>query len=407
MKFNININIDWIIVGFLALIAGCTSSPKNEGVHPDPSRFPPDSVVDFTVTVSDKTIAAPLPHFFHSDGLDSVGTIGDGSVLADEYYETPKSVDIDEQGNIYLVQEHTNTIRVYNHYGEYKYSIGRGGRGPGEFTLIFAFAFDKDYQILYVLDGLDIEIFKRVNNRFEYSTTVPHKIMRPYDMCLMNNALFISGYTMNAKDMEAYEDGDIARDQIGLSGPIHKFDLNTFEHLTSFGFRYESYSGWASYTGRLSQTMLSCNEYTDTIVGYLKHYPYLLGYDETGTRKWVSKIEGYKSLRSEEIKTPEGPAFYPFMNENIYHYKYPAQKIYHDEYSLLQFIYTPLIDYVAEFPATGEKKPYFRTILVNTKTGELFHSDAYKYISAWKDETAVIMDIEPNFGETFQIYEIK
>lgn len=383
---------------------GCSSSEKKEGVHPDPSRFPPSTEVDYILDISGKN-KSTLPHFFHPDSLNSISVIGDSSNLDDEYYDTPRQIDIDGRDNIYIVQKNSNTIRVYNKSGQFKYSIGKSGRGPGEFGRIISFSFDKNYLKLYVLDMFEIEIFVLKNGRYEYETTVHHKLIRPHDLCLLGNSLFLSGYKISDEYLEAHENEEIHRGKATISPPIHKFDLKSIQYLKSFGYKYPSYSGWGSYDGRLSATMLSCNEFTSTVVGYLKHYPYIFGYDTTGRRKWVSQMQGYKSTRSEEIKTSEGPAFYLHMNENIYHYKYPIQKIYNEEYSLLQFIYAPLIDY---FATSKAKKPYFKTILVNTKTGELSHSDAYPYIGVWKGRSTITMDIDSaNFQKTFQINELQ
>ena len=381
----------------LVLSAGCASSSKNEGVHPDPDRFPPDSLIDYTVTVSGGKNTTPLPHFFHPDSLITIATIGNDSSLADKYYDKPQSVDIDSEGFIYITQEHSNTIRVYNTKGQFEYSIGGIGRGPGEFIRVISFAFDNNYQSLYVMDWMKIEVFTRSVGRFKYDKTIQHKLIQVFDMCVLDDALFISGYGMAREDTEAYEAGDIRRGKARVTAPINKFSLETLEHVKSFGFEYESFSGWGNYNGRLSETMLSCNDSTDTVVGFLKHYPYIFGYNKEGQRKWASKINGYISTRSEEFRTAEGPAFYLHKNEEFFNWKYPIQKIYNKEYSLLKIGYSPF----------DEKKP-LRTILVNTTNGELTHSGIYKYIGLWKDTIIITVEITPqDFQSIVYINEIK
>lgn len=394
------------VVFLLLVISGCSaSSEEMEGVHPDPTRFPPDEEVDYTIDIS-KRSEAPLPHFFHPGSLQITGIIGDGSDLADEYHDTPHQVDMDAQGNIYITQEqeHSSRIRVYDSEGQFKYSIGQRGRGPGEFGRIFSFTFNEDYRQLYVLDIFEIEVFTMHDGRFEYYTSIEHNMILPYDMCLLGNNLFLSGYEISRDDMEASENEDVHKWRLNMVPPIHKYNLEPFEHVNSFGYIYSSYSGWGNLDGRLSETLISCNESTGTVVGYLKHYPYIFGYDQTGRRKWVSKMEGYKSTRSEETETPEGPSFYLHMNEEIFHYKEPTQKIYNNEYELLQFTYAPLVKY---FATPEAKENSMRTILVNTGTGELFHSDAYKYIGVWKNNRVLTMEIDPEtFQKTFQLNEL-
>lgn len=385
---------------------GCTPSRK-EVVHPDFERFPPDSTIDYSVDISNRS-EIPLPHFFHPDSLRHLATIGNDSTFADEYYDnTPQKLDIDSAGNIYIVQERTNSIHVYNRKGEFLYSIGRGGRGPGEFIEISRFVFDKTYKKLYVLDVFEIEIFVRKNGRFEYETSVTHHFMRAYDLCLLGKELFVSGYKMTREGRQAYKDGTKRRGEAKVAPPITKVDLETFEHTLSFGYEYKSYSGWGYYSGRLSETMLSCNEYSKTVVGYLKRFPYIFGYDTVGRQKWVSRMDGYMSTQSREVRTPEGPAFYPHTNEDIFNWKYPVQEIYNKEYSLLQFIYSPLVKYYASSDIHQIGRP-IRTILVDTKSGELVYSDAYDYIGVWKDDVVITMDIDPEtYQKTFEVHEYK
>jgi len=47
--------------------------------------------------------------------------------------ENIKQIDIDEQGNFFILDINTKEIRVFDENGDYKSSIGRIGQGPGEF----------------------------------------------------------------------------------------------------------------------------------------------------------------------------------------------------------------------------------------------------------------------------------
>jgi hypothetical protein len=393
----------------LIIFLGCSgASDKKEGMHPDPTHFPPDSVVDFSVDVSgNQKITKPLPHLFNSDNLNTHATIGADSVLANEYHQKPKQIDIDPDGNIYIVQNRNNQIRVYNTQGQFKYSIGGNGRGPGEFAKLITFVFDNEYKTLYVLDFYQIEIFEKIEGRFEYKTSEPHKFVGiPSDMCRLNEALYISGRKMTEKGKKAYEDEEVRGVQAANQPPITKIDMKTFNHMQSFGFEYKSHIEWGAPDADLSKTVLSCNEFSNTVVGYLKHFPYIFGYDTTGQRKWVSKLDGYLSTKFREERTSEGPAFYHYVNEKMFHWKYPIQKIDNKQYSLLQFGHTGLIDYFQNTKKSERREP--RTILVNTQTGKLLLSDAYKYLGGWQDDTVITMDINPeNLIKTFPINELQ
>lgn len=404
---SLNLKFSLLALFYSVALLGCSSYEKNEGIHPDPTHFPPDSLVDFSIDISNtQKVTKPLPHFFKSGNLETIASIGDDSVLANEYHKVPKQLDVDPNGNIYIAQNRVKRIRVYNKDGRFAYNIGRDGRGPGEFLEIISFTFDKRYETLYVLDVHQLEIFEKTDDRFEYKTSVPHKFLGlPTDMCRINEALYISGRKITEKGRKAFEDGSVRGVQASNKPPITKIDLKSFKHLKSFGYEYKSYVGWGGPDARLSETMLSCNERTDTVVGIMKYFPYIFGYDSNGQQKWVSKLNGYLSTKFREEKTSEGPAFYHFVNEEMHHWKYPTQRINNKEYSLLQFGHTPRIEYLQNTKKSSQQEP--RTILINTETGKLFLSDAYPYIGAWKKNVAITMDINPeNFINTFNVNKL-
>lgn len=396
----------------LIIHQGCTSSSNWEKVHPDFDRLPSDEDVDYTTDISGLN-DVPLPYFFHPDSLQyrAVIGIGNDSTFADEnyYYGTPQKMDIDPSGNIYIAQKHTNSINVYDSNGKFTYTIGNGGKGPGEFLRLITFAFDSDYQKLYAVDALEIEIFELNEDRYEYTTTVPHSLVRPYDVCVLGSELFISGYKIKDEDMKSRKSETSYDIEAMVSPPITRIDPETFEHTLSFGYEYKSYSGFGTYDGILSETLLSCNEQTNTIVGYLKHFPYIFGYDRSGHQKWISKIDNYISTKFIEWKKPEhvNPGLIAHANERLLNFKYPIQKIYHKEYSLLQFGWAKPQPYYAS-SGTLQIKPDYRTILVDTYTGELFYSNAYPVIGTWRDEVVITIDMEEDYKQsTFQINEYR
>lgn len=394
------------------LFYGCTSSSNNwEKAHPDDERLPAEEEVDYKIDISTPN-DAPLPGFFHPDSLQQVATIGRDTSFDEKYYHEKGSrkLDIDEDGNLYITQYHTNTIKVYDKNGQYLYTVGKAGRGPGEFLELLTFSFDDDYRTLYALDAFEIEVFKKQGNRFEYETTIDHGLLRPFDLCLLNDDLFISGYRIAEEDKNPDDRGGGHDLKATVTPPITRFDLEKSEADLSFGYEYRSFSGFGTYDGILSQMMLSCNEESETVVGYQKDFPYIFGYDIEGHQKWVSKTEGYRIPRHIESKKPDqgNPSLIQRVNKETYDHKTPVQKIYNDHYELLQLVNMPPQPAVRPSGYEEEKEHQFRSILVNTKTGEQQYSNAYDRLGVKKDSIVVTVDRNPETSQRkFHIYELE
>lgn len=385
----------------LLIISGC-SKFSSKSIHPISTHFPSADEITYIINVSEYK-RNNLSQLFDVNDLIQKSTIkGSRTGEVDTYIDIPSKIDIDSAGNIYFTDEKTQTIRVYNKEGEYSYSVGGRGRGPGEFEQIIKFAFGEGFRKLYVLGRFKIEVFKKNEFAFEYETTIQHKVFRPVDLCILDNWLYISGHKINDGERQ---DENMPELQASISPPIHRFDLNSHEYKNSFGFIYSSSSGWGYIDARLSETMLGCNSYSKTVVGYLKRYSFLFGYDVRGGQKWISNIEGYLNTESEEYQQASRPAFYSYTNREIFNWKYPIQELQTKEFSVMQFGYTPLLDYIAVSDST---MPFIRTILVNTETGELFHSDNYPYIGSWRNNTVITMNLNSEtLDKTFIINEYK
>lgn len=88
--------------------------------------------------------------------LDHVRTIGSIYEKNDKYilYEI-YDVNIDKEGNIYIVDMGNRRIQKYNSKGKYKTTIGRAGQGPGEFILPCGIAINASDKI-YLINGFMI-----------------------------------------------------------------------------------------------------------------------------------------------------------------------------------------------------------------------------------------------------------
>ena len=318
-----------------------------------------------------------------------------GVVHDNYYYGIPPRMDIDGNGNIYVMQKHSNCIRVYDKQGKYLYHIGRKGRGPGEFLDIQSFAFGQDYKKLYVADrAYKIQIFTLKNNKYQYTTTIFPNFIEIDDLCVLGQDLFVSGYKIARKDLPAYKNRTKRLVELKAAKPITRFDLKTLKPTLSFGYVYKSWSGSGMYNAELSQTMLGCNTKTGTVVGFLKNFPYIFGYDQNGHRKWVSKMDGYKSVKFIEFKKSEYPVpgLIPVANKKPFNWNFPIEPINDGPYSLLQYGWELPQPKLAASKNT-KFNPEHKTVLVDTRTGKLFYSDIYPIIGAWKHNTVVTTNI--------------
>lgn len=371
----------------LVILNQCNQGTDWEIVHPVAERLPQgnNSINSIDITSRQEN---PIQRFFDPIGIKFHLSIGDSSSLGDEYY-SPTKVRIGYDGNVYIMHKHTNAIRVYNSIGIYQYSIGKGGRGPGELNEITTFDLDIANQRLYIFDhSFKIEVYVRNKGLFKYERTIYHRYIQTYDACLLNDSIFISGYSSHQ---------DLDNPSQSILKPIARINLLTENTDLTFGYLYPSYSGYSNYSQRLSETLLSCHQESNTVVGYLRHFPFIFGYNVDGITKWVSRIDGYVSPEFTEFKKSQHrvPGLIPYSNQEVFNYTYPIQKIDVADFSILQFGWTGPQPIINPNPRIRreDKEPRYRTILIDTESGELFHSDAYPLIGAMQKGKMVTYEI--------------
>lgn len=363
---------------------GCTTSNDWEVVHPSIERMP--SEIDFVIDVSEPSYGL-LPNLPHPDSIQFIDWIGDSTKIEDEFYRV-SNVHIGYDGLIYVKHFNTNSIRVYNSMGEFKYSIGRGGRGPGEFTQLGTFKLDENSQTLYAIDehSFKIEVFSKVHDRFVYLRSIFHNFNSAHDLCLLGNELIVSGSSLPSS---------LQNGRLQNSSPIARINPLSGEIIATFGFVYPSVSGL--YDMSLSVTRLGCNNETQTILGYSDHFPYIIGYSKYGDVKWRSFMKGYVSWEFIEFKktTYKKPGLLHFTNMDIHNVKYPVQDLVIGKFSLLQFGWTGPTPVRNPSPPvrSEDKEPRYRSVLVNAETGELAHSDAYPLIGNIRENRVITYEI--------------
>ncbi|MFC1564481.1 NHL repeat-containing protein [candidate division KSB1 bacterium] len=94
--------------------------------------------------------------------IEFVQKIGELEGEDDNYlFYQPRDLEVDNEGNIYILDSRNNRIQKFDNEGEYIETIGRKGEGPGEFLTCSCIQIDITNNILYAGDHFNgrINIF--------------------------------------------------------------------------------------------------------------------------------------------------------------------------------------------------------------------------------------------------------
>jgi hypothetical protein len=99
-----------------------------------------------------KTVSNPAAGFAApaTVKLPEIWRLGGDSESEDEFFGVISDIDIDEQGNVYLLDSQLSECKVYTKDGEFIRSIGREGEGPGEFRSPVSMFFTGDGKVAVV-----------------------------------------------------------------------------------------------------------------------------------------------------------------------------------------------------------------------------------------------------------------
>jgi 6-bladed beta-propeller len=103
-----------------------------------------------------KTVASPAKGFAESATikLPELWRLGGDSESEEEFFGVISDIDIDDAGQVYLLDSQLNEAKIYTKDGEFVRSIGREGEGPGEFRRPSAMFFTKkDVAIIQMMPG--------------------------------------------------------------------------------------------------------------------------------------------------------------------------------------------------------------------------------------------------------------
>lgn len=80
--------------------------------------------------------------------IEEIFTIGnDISASRHYFFQRPMEINIDSKNNFYVRDKNSTTIDIFSGNGEFKQTIGRVGKGPGEYIDISCFSIDEEDSI--------------------------------------------------------------------------------------------------------------------------------------------------------------------------------------------------------------------------------------------------------------------
>ncbi len=296
-------------------------------------------------------------------------------------------IQVDKDGNIYIVDFGNNRIQQFDFKGNYLQTIGREGEGPGEFVGPLRILFDKKTGNIYVRDGLrSIKIFDKHGNylraiRLEYFPT----------------------------DFELNEDGNIlgicrilSRIPSGIQSHSSVFvKLNSEGKIEKKIAKYPYYlsrgAGFSISHGHEYNSFMTKIDDQTFIYGYSKEYELNVVDKEGNLLYKIKKDEPKRKFPSEEKNRIEREAMaegFPIQTLKV---KYPpfipfiyaiytdsAERIYIQrnlgkrtgqgpkEFDIFSKDGYCLYNTTFPYPAVLIKDGYFYTRVVNEDTGEEF-----------------------------------
>jgi 6-bladed beta-propeller len=99
-----------------------------------------------------KTVSNPATGYAEAATikLPEVWRVGGNSENEDEFFGVISDIDIDTNGDVYLLDSQTSEVKIYTKDGQFVRSIGREGEGPGEFRGPVSMFFTNDGKVAVV-----------------------------------------------------------------------------------------------------------------------------------------------------------------------------------------------------------------------------------------------------------------
>ncbi len=266
---------------FAFFVAACGADGPLHGVRHPQERYVVatiDPTADLRMDEADTLLGAPAWLTSIADS-QPIGLL-DGT--PEHVFGKIEDVVVDQQqGRLYVLDSRFHEVRVFSLRGHFVETVGRPGRGPGEFVQPTSLAIDRGSGRIFVGDGnFTIHVFNFGNGGLRFQRSFRTRT-RPEDICVMHDELFVHGLTlMNKRALHVY----------GLDG----------QHRRSFGVVYDS--GEPLIDFEIATGRIACVP-SDSIVIYTPRQllPEVRAYSYRGGLVWRTTLSDYRPLIYEEI----------------------------------------------------------------------------------------------------------
>ncbi|WP_018127617.1 6-bladed beta-propeller [Balneola vulgaris] len=366
-----------IFIGIYTLLFpsfGCKYTPQ-EITHPRKESLPNDDYFTHLFEVSRLENQSEI-----EIGWDIYSDTSNSKKLPIETYDYRNSQNLFfTKDELFLLNSYEYSIDRIDFEGNLIQRIGRAGRGPGEFEEVIAFTVSEDFNQIFVIDRLEIEVytFKAESKSYEYDFTLQNIFMEAYDICHLNGNLYVSGFDINRElyndlvKSESYTKRILELDNVNFQGPILKIDLDNKSVVIDFGYQYKSEYGFGIYEGILSQVELSCKAKNQSILAKMIYAPIIFSYNPDGSENWAIRLDGLRNKTSIEKFNPvQGVGWSKLANKGFYDMSTPFREVSNSEYLVMQFEEVKRVNKLLAQPL--EERPMnFKTMLLNTNNGNL------------------------------------
>jgi len=212
-------------------------------------------------------------------------TLGGPGADTAQRFGSIQDVDVDEGGNIYILDSELNQIRLFNSDGKLLSQVGRPGRAPGELAVPMSMEIDKGGNA-HVFDAMNqrISTFARNAKGLTFKTALDLKISGS-DMCQLGNRYYV----------------------VGLRGDklVHEFSSDG-KHVQSFG---EAIGGSHPVVrDAMSRGHILCLPRERQIVVASSTAPDVRAYTISGTLLWTMQLSRYRQVMT-TIVSPKSVSF--------------------------------------------------------------------------------------------------
>jgi len=306
---------------------------------------------------TDVTIKEGLFYRYDNKEYDNKEIVYIGKEYGDEFemFSRIDDVAIDGQERIYILDGAKQLIRVFDENGNFIQTVGKKGRGPGEFELAGSMAILND-SLLYVSNGYRIEKFQISDKEILFVETVNFN-SRYSSFCIIGSKFFALEEVTFQK----------ASNSINIA-PIQAFKLPALEKLYSFGRAYQSDNPMV--VGRLSSGRLTCNVSENIVLYTNLIFPIIQGFSSIdGTMKWQFYIDGLKHVKVIE-KVVGGRLGLLYENPNgkiVERLNRPIH--YRDKFELLQ------IETIERGNSQFDIDKNIKNLILDSSTGNIYLSN--------------------------------